>query len=573
MLEDEEIAVLVGFLTVKSQNGFSIRNSKKPKYFQLFKASRNGIERLEISDSENDRNTRIVTLENCVKIVLEQPPINIITIVTKTGQIQLHSLNNVLIKQWKIALQSVAFKAKSSPCSILSSSATIEEDNDLYCSSYSEGIFAVTLIPTDASIKCGLEPKLYTLRLTSSDILLKCYNDESITVAMWPYRFVRKYGYRDGKFTFEAGRMCDTGEGTFKLENVNPQEIFRCMATIMKSMKNKMNSGKTNQSKVALPMEPGSRSPLPSTSHGTFIDIEFPNSFRGITFSDVMSIASTNSVPCIRNGMPSKPPRKSAVMESQASLKLPLEQRCQNISNVSSVFIQNSGNCDSQSEVVDVISFNVPSLSKDDRDYECVEDITDAWKKLGIDEINHTENTQTIEELGKFAQERSKLSRELYTYRLDMRNVNDEMKCRSYADDSYDKLNFFRITHKTCPEYRTVFPIKLQDTISQQSAKLSDDYEIVGEPPSVSAQKHSFICSEEMRDNANQMPMIAPDISMCRKADDSYLGYGMIRKPNVQVRHFTSITCASPSNLFKIENELDKNKRFEDTTTSKPKRV
>lgn len=572
-MDDEETPFITGFLTIKSQNGFSIRISKKPKFCQIFKASRNGIERLEISDSETDKNTRIVTLENCVKIVLEQP--NTINIVTKTGQIQLHSTHDVTVKQWKTALQSVAFKEKSPPNSILSRNAIIEEDNDLYCSSYSEGLFTVTLIPTDASLKCGLESKMYTLMLSTTEIQLKCYEDESIIIAKWPYRFIRKYGYRDGKFTFEAGRKCDTGEGTFKLDNNNPQEIFRCMSTKMKSMKKIINGESYNSSTLSmqnqlsiLSMEPGSRSPLPPTSQSSFMDVESHNSFRGLLSSPeiVSTSSSTSATLSVKNGIPSKPPRKIVPLIS--------EQRSHcNTSNVSSVFIQNHSNLDHLNGLSDLIYCNnpVPLPCKGDRDYECVEDITEAWKKLGIDEVNHTENAPTSEdELREFARERSKSSREfLSKYRLDKIPAGDDQVPTSQLDDNYDKLDFFRTTHKVSSGYKTIVPIKLQVVHLQHGAHSSDDYEIVGDPTPTSTSCRIYssdTLGDGLDNNANVMALPTPDTSACRKADDSYLGYGMIRKPSLQA-HPVSISGASTmANLPSNDEDTNKGPRFDYAT-------
>ncbi|XP_055618831.1 uncharacterized protein LOC129763612 [Toxorhynchites rutilus septentrionalis] len=580
-MDEEEKPFLAGFLTIKSQSGFSIRISKKPRYCQLFRASRNGIERLEISDSESDKNTRIVTLENCVKIVLETS-VNIINIVTKTGQIQLHSTNDATIKEWKVALQSVAFKEKSVQSNTLSSNAIIEEDNDLYCSSYSENIFTVTLIPTDASMKCGLEPKMFTLMLSNTEIQLKCYEDESIIVAKWPYRFIRKYGYRDGKFTFEAGRKCDTGEGTFKLDNVNPQEIFRCMSTKMKSMKKIMNGESFNRSthsiqnqlSAALSMEPGSRNPLPPSSQSSFAEIESHNSFHGILSSTELFNSSTL---CSKNGIPIKPPRKPVppMISNTANFKPHSEQRSlSRTSNVSSVFIQNLDNFNDLSD--STCSNPVPLPCEGNRDYECVEDITEAWKKLGIDDINHTENPLTSdEELREFVRERSKSSWEYSSKSRNEKIKLGEDSNTNLLDDNYDKLDFFRTSHKVSSGYKTIVPIKLQTAPPRHNTNSSDDYEVVGSPASTSTScaSHNIVTdqTEGYDNNANQTALVPPDTSPYRKADDSCIGYGIIRKTSIQSQNLVTHSSPIPANSF--NEESDKVYRFDYATVSKPKRV
>lgn len=103
---------------------------------------------------------------------------------------------------------------------------SIEEDNDLYCSS-GQGIFNVRIHPSAVSERCGLDPNsVYTLYLTNTALQLKNTIDGSL-LFMWPYHFIRRYGCKSGRFTFEAGRNCESGEGVFYLEHPNQQEIFR----------------------------------------------------------------------------------------------------------------------------------------------------------------------------------------------------------------------------------------------------------------------------------------------------------------------------------------------------------
>lgn len=151
----------------------------------LFKASRHGMERLEIGDSDTDKNPKIVTLENCVKITQEPPPANLIHIVSKTGSLTLNPTTEEDLKLWLTALQSVAFKEKadqshssssaggassSSLMRTTSSAPAIEEDNDLYCSSY-DGVFVINLVKTEASQRCNIPEKIYKLSLGPTDLL------------------------------------------------------------------------------------------------------------------------------------------------------------------------------------------------------------------------------------------------------------------------------------------------------------------------------------------------------------------------------------------------------------------
>lgn len=184
----------------------------------LYKSSKFGIARLEIYDStEFIRHSpaRIITLENCIKIT--QKSTTYFSIITRTTTYEFGTSSVSELNGWLRALQSVAFPDEISKVS------SMEEDNDLYCSS-AEGVFIVKLHSSKASARCGLEPKQYTLVLTSTAIQLRSDTELLYT---WPYCFIRRYGYRDGKFTFEAGRKCESGEGMFYLEHANQHEIFR----------------------------------------------------------------------------------------------------------------------------------------------------------------------------------------------------------------------------------------------------------------------------------------------------------------------------------------------------------
>lgn len=549
-----------------------LQKSSNQKHCILFKASRHGIERLEILDKEDDKNPKIITLENCVKIAQEPAPANQITIVMKTGTLTLNALNETELKHWVQALQNVAFKDKSST---LARNSVMEEENDLYCSTYGDGdgIFTVVLHESDATLlHCSLEAKSYTMHLTTTEIQLKSLDVNGATVvAKWPYRFIRKYGYSDGKIKFEAGRKCDTGEGEFKFHHSNPKAVFRCLADKMKSMKKLINGDSTvstldcgeNQFNAALSMEPGSRSPLP---HSDNDQSQSSHLLRGFLSSNDslnnVSLASStvSNISAVMKITPCKPPRKSLptdVNEKPSNLIKP--QRPTKFLDYEPVSLALTGTNDLSKSIVvkasppplptsphnltKTILSNISdhhmnikspvhspvidqppqiptryeSMIQDDRDYERIETISNAWKTRGVNDVKHTENLSPDDDFADFAWQRSQSQKETGTNRKVPIVVNaycdadDLLVKKKTADDQYDKLDFFAPKPSNpSADYRTIVTVNTPHTYKKQSSQpiTSNDYEIIGE--NMNNEQKSY-----------------------RLADDSYMGYGVLRKPGV----------------------------------------
>jgi docking protein 2 len=545
----------------------------------LFSRSSQGIERLEVSDSETDKNPRIVTLENCIKVNSESSPSFLINVITKSGQIVFQCTNETELNLWTKSLQTVAFNDKLAT----SKRNSIVEYNDLYCSSFSEGKFTCTLISTDITVKNKLEPKIYTLELTTTEIQLRNYDDDSVIIAKWPYRYIRKYGYRDGKFTFEAGRKCDTGEGTFKLDHANPQDIFRCMSTKMKSMKKLLNGDSSssldcgeNQLNAALSMEAGSRSPLPpsiNSPNSPDVDISMSShaSLRGF-------LSSTDSIhlPFIPGpaphkntpiSIPNKPPRKT----------------------LHSVNSNDRINGNFHETLVQLDSPPTPpernksmAMALRARDYECIENITDAWKTLGIDEVRHTEHVSTPEdELQEFAWQRSKSFNRNETRKISIVDINENttsvsnsnvsftnFEQASDGESDYDRLEFFPTSSNkvsSSGQYKTIVPIVPPPV--KKKPQVSDDYEI--------------ITPTELQPSTSQdiKPTAEPQLASSRLADDSYLGYGVIRKTSLPQSTSSAVSFSSTSTTQTVvlsdEDLLDHHKYngLDYAIVSKPKRV
>lgn len=660
-----------------------LQKTTNHKHCQLFKASRHGIERLEIGDKEDDKNPKIITLENCVKITQEPSPANLIHVVTKSCTLTLNTLTDDDLKLWLIALQNVAFKDKSGGA--LTRHSVIEEDNDLYCTSYSDGIFTIRLLPSDVCAKCHLEAKQYVLHLTATDLQLKLsvdneHNNGAIIIAKWPYRYIRKYGYRDGKFTFEAGRKCDTGEGVFSLEHTNPQEIFRCMAAKMKSMKNLISGDSIvsldcgeHQFNAALSMEAGSRSPLPPSpnlhSHSKSDLSQSGHLFRGFLSSNdslnnsslntnansttstsipLLLSSSSSSSQSINKNIPNKPPRKSMTTienistavttgqqqkytkfqnydivtpppTSSSSFNISTENIVKTTSSALSAIVlkplpsttidsiglttnnHNFNNNNNNKTIVNLVIANsqttdggtntittsekppeLPvrneskSLLSDSRDYESIQIITNAWLTRGIDDIKHTENVSSNgdENLIEFVRQRNQ-SKDNISMPLSPKNSNHlnngiELDRKLSLTPStitttttanitsnklinignYDRLEFFGTTSKTSSDYKTIVTITppgMNKYSANNYHSSSNDYEIIG----------------------------GPDIQSCRLADDSHMGYGVIRQ-TISPSNISTTAIATPAQAILSDDELLDHRKYNGldyAIVSKPKRV
>lgn len=561
-----------------------------------------------------------------MKITQEPAPAKQINIVKKTNDtFTLFALNETDLKQWVEALQTVAFKNKTN--TIARTISVQEEENDLYYTSYSDGIFTVTLQPIDATkLKYSIEkylhiengkplPTTFTLQLTATEIQLKFLDVNGVKlVTQWPYRYIRKFGRSDDKFTFEAGRKCETGEGVFKFQHTNPREVFRCMAAKMKSMKKLINGDSIgsldcgeHQLNAALSMEAGSRSPLPPSPNQNYSEnsqSQNSNFLHGfLSSTDSLNNVSTNTSSVsssIMKTVPYKPPRKSipatenngklrtdvppkpspktskypdyepvslaqtgpnehikptsiALKSSPPPPPLPTSPIPSNgtlSKNNHSSLVNDHSTIKSpvHSPVVDQpprIPARNDRMIQDDRNYERIENITSAWKTLGVCDIKHTENLCTTEDdFSDFVWQRSQSQKEFGSNKIPI-TVNayhdaEELSSSSLSKkehNGYDKLDFFAPKPlNPASDYRTIVTITSPAYKKQTSQPVtSDDYEIIGECAAIPNNVNNV--------NLNVEP------KPYRLADDSHMGYGVLRKPGAN----NSTSPKSP----KMQSELN----------------
>lgn len=522
---------------------------------------------MEIYDNQEEailqlHSPRIITLDACIKIAPSNQS-HVFIVVTKSGIHYFGCYSESDMSHWITAFQLVAFKDSVS-------NQTIEENNDLYCTS-GEGVFSVKVVETDASKRCGLETRNYTLVVAAVDMKLM---DGDVLLFTWPYRYIRRYGYRDGKFVFEAGRKCESGEGSFRLEHSSQQEIFRCMYSKMRSMKKLLNEESTPTSEctdaqyhAAVPMEPGSRvalAPSPNSS-ANLIDIDFSlsqNSQKQCnSSSSVDSGISSKPTPPIVKPKPAKPPRKYVFTL--------LEKRNADseFSDLPTCGEYKSLNRDISPELSQK-SIGSSILDQEERHpYDLVEVRNDAWKTHGTDSIHHTERVNSFLHNDKDNENEDDFQYETMMPILQSQNSSkskssitempvvasfiSHVSCKTDESD-YDKLEHFGSASKL--SQKTAYKFASFGNASQSSHSIvSQNVSSNNIPPTIDS------------NSAWSNYDIVEDMSAVRLADDSHLGYGVIRK---KTNHSET---ASTSSTIGPKHKVFNNSEY--AIVSKPKRV
>ncbi|KAL7392274.1 hypothetical protein ABVT39_022263 [Epinephelus coioides] len=100
------------------------------------------------------------------------------------------------------------------------------EDNSLYSGRERVRDFRVCVRRTEASDRCRLKGDGF-LRADVDALLL--IDKSGDVVYTWPYRYLRRFGRDKSTFSFEAGRRCDSGEGSFEFDTKQGNFLFQAV--------------------------------------------------------------------------------------------------------------------------------------------------------------------------------------------------------------------------------------------------------------------------------------------------------------------------------------------------------
>ncbi|GAB6033090.1 hypothetical protein CHUAL_012703 [Chamberlinius hualienensis] len=258
-----------GYLLTPPQ-GKLLKRTWQRKYYALYRASNYAVERVEVFDNEEGylqlaTSKRIIPLNDCVKVVQvpQKNQQNVFEVRTKKQVYQFSSETTQELAEWVTAFQMVAFGGRRDLISPLPLSTTgissstppppyttpslsgvikaEEEENQIYSSCSFPDVHFIQIVDTEASVACGLRGN-YLLVVSPLQLLL--YEDGANTpiskrepLFVWPYRHIRRYGRNKDVFTFEAGRKCSSGEGTFTFATPEANIIFLRVQTNTRTLK------------------------------------------------------------------------------------------------------------------------------------------------------------------------------------------------------------------------------------------------------------------------------------------------------------------------------------------------
>ncbi|XP_028920481.1 docking protein 2 [Ornithorhynchus anatinus] len=275
----DEVAVKQGFLYLQQQQTFG----KKWKRFWavLYGESGSSSARLELQEGpekarRGEAARRVIRLSDCVKVAeaggeAGSPRDTSPFLLETTERLSLLAAPSLECGDWLQAICRLAFpmqrgewreaagqesysaQLRDSPCM---------EENSLYSSSGAAlpcKEFAVKVRRTDASERCRLRGS-YVLRTGESALELRRSSEPGKQLYTWPYRFLRRFGRDKVTFSFEAGRRCASGEGSFEFETRLGNEIFLALEKAISAQKNSESSGPPVQP-VLIPAPPRPESP------------------------------------------------------------------------------------------------------------------------------------------------------------------------------------------------------------------------------------------------------------------------------------------------------------------------
>ncbi|KAG7333799.1 hypothetical protein KOW79_002206 [Hemibagrus wyckioides] len=281
----------------------------KRYWLNLYPNSRNGVARLELTETGPERSPvivrkqpdrKIIRLADCISVVRLPPHAealpgdNMAAFCVGTDEKKLvFAVEKEGCGEWVEKICEIAFQKNSSnaPQPVLQM-----EENEIYASREEVFEFPVTVQQSEASLRCSLQGA-YCLQVGEDMLILKD-TDSKQRVMSWPYKLLRRFGRDKITLSIEAGRRCESGPGAFIFDTKQGDDILCLMELAIQQQK---SLGVTGSSSAvlspcsSLPKRPGSGNLL-DIHNNTYSD----SSFSPVHSSSVCPIGSVES-DCIKH--------------------------------------------------------------------------------------------------------------------------------------------------------------------------------------------------------------------------------------------------------------------------------
>ncbi|KAG9275641.1 docking protein 2-like [Astyanax mexicanus] len=216
------------------------KHSEKWKryWLNLYPGSRNGVARLELTETSSDRSPamvrrqpdrKVIRLSECISVVRlpphaeAHPGDNMAAFCVQTDDKRMvFAVEKEGCGEWVEKICDIAFQKGSSS---IPRQVPQMEENQIYASREEVFDFWVTLQQSEAAVRCGLQGA-YWLQ-TGEESLIIQDTESRQRVIEWQYKLLRRYGGDKTVFSIEAGRRCESGPGTFVFETKQSEEILR----------------------------------------------------------------------------------------------------------------------------------------------------------------------------------------------------------------------------------------------------------------------------------------------------------------------------------------------------------
>uniref|UniRef100_A0A8C5G215 Docking protein 2-like n=1 Tax=Gouania willdenowi TaxID=441366 RepID=A0A8C5G215_GOUWI len=202
----------------------------------LYRDSSSSVSRLEFFECKDDRMPRklqehkkVVRLSDCIRVSeveLDGCPRNTFPFLLETtDKIFVFATDRQQLEDWTQRLCEIAFPRGSVQRGRREEEEGME-DNTLYGGRDTVCDFKVCVRRTEASDRCRLRGDIVLRAGPHALLLLDRTGDVQFS---WPYRYLRRFGRDKTSFSFEAGRRCDSGEGSFEFDTRQGNLLFQAI--------------------------------------------------------------------------------------------------------------------------------------------------------------------------------------------------------------------------------------------------------------------------------------------------------------------------------------------------------